>query len=273
MRVEGTLSIQTREVTMKGSSYVQLIGSLTRDSELRYTPSGLAILEVNVAGNQSVPIRDGAKEVPFYIRSKVMGAYAEALVNDLTEGMVVAVDGRLDYRAWEDAEGQKRSAVEVFASSITTLAGDFEFIKDSRGQRRLVGGTNTVTLMGNLVRDAELRYTANGNAVTRLTVAINERWSGRGGKGERTHYIDITAWREVAEKAAELVKGAPVRVVGRITNETWEDTDGNKRYATRVEATEVYAVARPEGKAATQPKASKKLDIDKEFPPEDELPF
>jgi hypothetical protein len=45
MRVKGSLSIQTREVIMKGSSYVQLIGSLTRDPELRYTPSGLAILE------------------------------------------------------------------------------------------------------------------------------------------------------------------------------------------------------------------------------------
>ncbi|MDQ3399025.1 MAG: single-stranded DNA-binding protein, partial [Deinococcota bacterium] len=134
---------------MRGSSIVQLIGALTKAAELRYTPGGLAILEVNVAGNQSIQTKDGSKDVPFYIRSKVMGAYAEALADDMSEGAVVAVDGRLDYRSWETPEGQKRSAVEVFANSITKLDGAFEFITDTRGQNRLVGGSNTVTLMGN----------------------------------------------------------------------------------------------------------------------------
>jgi single-strand DNA-binding protein len=258
---------------MRGSSIVQLIGSLTKDSELRYTPGGLAILEVNVAGNQSVQTKDGVKDVPFYIRAKVMGKYAEALADDLSEGTVVAVDGRLDYRSWETPEGQKRSAVEVFASSITTLTGDFAFVKDSRGQNRLVGGTNTVALMGNLTRDPELRYTPGGDAVTRLTVAINEKYRGKDGEVERTHFIDVTAWREVAEKAADFTKGAPVRVTGRITNESWEDSEGNKRYATRVEAAEVYAVARPESKEARPAKASKTPDLDEEFPPEEDLPF
>nr|MDQ3398547.1 single-stranded DNA-binding protein [Deinococcota bacterium] len=74
----------------------------------------------------------------------------------------------------------------------------------------------------------------------------------------------------------------PVRVTGRITNESWEDADGNKRYATRVEAAEVYAVARPGAKGDAKGSAkgdkepataSKSLDIDEEFPPEEALPF
>lgn len=258
---------------MQGHSYVELIGSLTQDAELRYTPEGLAILSMVVAGDAPTTIGGDVRELPYYIRVNVFGRYAEALADNLMAGTVVAVDGRVNYRSWKTEAGETRSTLEITANSVQTLQGDFAFLTDAKGQKRLQHATNRITLMGNLTRDPELRHTSNKVEVSRLTLAVNKRQ--RDEDSSRTHFVDITAWRELARAATAFKKGDPVRVVGRLTNDSWEDQDGNRRYAVRVEATELYAVARPSPRDETsqdEPQTERDAPPD-EFPPEEDLPF
>lgn len=235
---------------MKGFTRVQVVGSLIQNSELRYTPDGLAILEMTVAGDQNISVEGQPLALPFYVRAKLFGNYAEVLANDFRAGTVVAVDGRLNHRTWQDPEGRRRSALEVVPYTANRLEGEFAFNQDAKNQPRLVGGINSVTLAGNLVRDAELILTSTGQSIARFTVAVEERTA----KAEHTHFIDVVAWRELAKQAAELKKGMPVWVLGRIVNESWEDQEGAKRYATRIEASQIYrAAAKPQAQAQARP--------------------
>lgn len=273
----------------RGLNAVYLVGTLVQAPELRYTPGGLAILELNLAGNDHVIGDDERqRELAWYHRVTAFGAQAEALANQLQEGSPVFVEGRLNYRTWESQEGQKRSALDVNAQRVDLLTlgtrGTDATVVDARGQHRLKDALNQVMIVGNLTRDAELRYTPNGAAVTRFSVAVNERFRGRGGdEQERTHYVDVNVWRELAEAAGELKRGDPVFVIGRLVNDSWTDKEGNRRFTTRLEGQRVEFLTRGPGSggAGTRPERAapdaqarpSTLDIDEEFPPEEDLPF
>jgi single-strand DNA-binding protein len=101
---------------------------------------------------------------------------------------------------------------------------------------------NKVFLMGNLTRDPELRYTANGSAVTDLGVAINRTWTGKDGeRREEVVFIDVTVWNRQAETCCQyLKKGRPVHVEGFLKMDSWDDkTTGEKRSKLKVEADRV----------------------------------
>jgi single-strand DNA-binding protein len=275
----------------RGLNNVYLVGTLTQPPELRYTPGGLAILELNLAGNDHVIGDDGQpRELAWYHRVTVFGAQAESLANQLEEGVPVYAEGRLNYRSWEAPDGQKRSSLDVNAQRVEVLGfggrGDQPTVTDARDQHRLRDALNQVMLIGNLTRDAELRYTPNGSAVTRFSLAVNERFRDKSGNDqERTHYIDVNVWRELAEASATLAKGDPVFVIGRLVNDSWTDKDGNKRFTTRIEGSRVEHLTRGPGSggagarpnrppaAAASGSQTRQLDIDEEFPPEEELPF
>ncbi len=261
----------------KGLNRVLLLGTVTQTPELRYTPGGLAVLEVTVAGQDRVETESGeTREIPWYHRAKLFGRYAEMLAERLEAGTPVFVEGRLDYRTWE-TEGQRRSALDVRVDRIEPLVGDREgrTVTDARGQERLTDALNQVVLIGNLTRDADLRYTPNGTAVTRLGLAVNETFQSRGQEQEKTHFVDVTAWRELAEWAGELKKGEPVLVIGRLVNDSWTATDGTRRFVTRVEAKRIEKLTRPP-EGAAKPAPSGGVDLEDgldEFPPEEDLPF
>ncbi|NLG09241.1 MAG: single-stranded DNA-binding protein [Deinococcales bacterium] len=273
----------------RGMNVVYLVGTLVQAPEMRYTPGGLAILELNLAGNDHVTGEDGAeRELAWYHRATVFGAQAELLANQLQEGTPVLVEGRLNYRNWETPEGQKRSALDVNASRVDVLTygtrTDEPTVIDARGQHRLKNALNQVVIVGNLTRDAELRYTPSGAAVTRFGVAVNERFRSRSGEDqERTHFVDVTVWRELAEATGELKRGDGVFVMGRLVNDSWTDKEGNRRFTTRLEGQRVEfltrgpgsggAGTRPERQATGAQARTSTLDIDEEFPPEEDLPF
>ena len=101
---------------------VILMGNLTRDPELRYVPSGTAVANFSIAVNRTY--KDGAgekKEDTSFIRIVVWGKMAEICGEYLTKGRSVLVEGRLKSRAWETPEGQKRSALDVVATSVQFL--------------------------------------------------------------------------------------------------------------------------------------------------------
>jgi single-strand DNA-binding protein len=108
----------------KNINKVIITGNLTRDPELRSTASGLSVLSIGVAVNDS---RKNAstgewQEYPNYIDCKVFGARAESLSKYLSKGSRVAIEGKLSWSSWETKEGQKRSKIEVVIDELEFLS-------------------------------------------------------------------------------------------------------------------------------------------------------
>ena len=104
-----------------------------------------------------------------------------------------------------------------------------------------MGSVNKVILVGNLGRDAELRYTPGGAAVATLNMATTEVWNDKSGqKQEKTEWHRVVFWGKVAESLTEyLTKGKQVYVEGRLETRQWNDKDGNKRYTTEIKGDKI----------------------------------
>ena len=100
---------------------------------------------------------------------------------------------------------------------------------------------NTVTLIGNLVEDPELRFTPSGVPMARIRLAVNRRWRDQSGEWqEDTSFFGGTVWREQAESAAEsLEKGSRVIVAGRLEQRSWETSEGDKRSVVEIAIDEI----------------------------------
>src|SRR6187401_2374052 len=100
-----------------------------------------------------------------------------------------------------------------------------------------MGSVNKVILVGNLGRDAELRYTPGGAAVATLNLATTEVWNDKasGQKQEKTEWHRIVLWGKSAESLNEyLTKGKQIYVEGRLQTRKWQDKDGNDKYTTEI---------------------------------------
>ncbi|HEX5984629.1 MAG TPA: single-stranded DNA-binding protein [Solirubrobacterales bacterium] len=102
---------------------VVVTGNLTRDPELRHLGSGTAVCKLRVAVNSRR--KDGQTgewvDKPNYFDVTVWGAQGENCANYLSKGRPVAVEGRLDWREWEDQGGNKRQSVEIIANTVQFL--------------------------------------------------------------------------------------------------------------------------------------------------------
>jgi single-strand DNA-binding protein len=109
---------------MANINRVVLVGNLTKDPELRHTPSGTAVCKLRLAVNtrQKDQATGEWGDKPNYFDVTVWGNQGESCAQYLAKGRPVAVDGRLDWREWEDSQsGQKRQAVEIIADSVQFL--------------------------------------------------------------------------------------------------------------------------------------------------------
>ena len=99
-----------------------------------------------------------------------------------------------------------------------------------------MGSVNKVILVGNLGRDAELRYTPGGSPVATINLATTEVWNDKGGqRQEKTEWHRVVLWGKTAESLNEyLTKGKQIYVEGRLQTRQWDDKDGNKRYTTEI---------------------------------------
>jgi single-strand DNA-binding protein len=102
-----------------------------------------------------------------------------------------------------------------------------------------MGSVNKVILVGNLGRDAELRYTPGGAPVATLNLATTEVWNDKtsGQKQEKTEWHRIVLWGKSAESLSEyLTKGKQIFVEGRLQTRKWQDKDGHEKYTTEIRA-------------------------------------
>ncbi len=101
---------------------------------------------------------------------------------------------------------------------------------------------NTVTVVGNITRDPELRFTPSGQAVASFGLAVNRRWQNRSNNEweEQTSFFDVKCWAQMAENVSEsLSRGSRVVVSGRLEQRSWETDQGDKRSKVEIVADEI----------------------------------
>ena len=99
---------------------------------------------------------------------------------------------------------------------------------------------NSITLVGNLTRDPELRFTTGGRGVASFGIAVSRRYQVNGEWQEQTSYFNIVAWGQLGENAASsLTKGMRVVVSGRLEQREYQNREGEKRTAIEINADEV----------------------------------
>lgn len=137
-----------------------------------------------------------------------------------------------------------------------------------------------VIIVGNLGRDPEMRYTADGTPVTSFSVATNRRWNNQdGSRGEETVWFRVSVWRRQAEIAAQyLSKGRQVMVEGRMTADkatggprVWTGQDGTPRASYEITADRIVFL---QGGGDAGSRGGAQPDMGgPEYTPEDEIPF
>lgn len=150
----------------------------------------------------------------------------------------------------------------------------------------MANSVNNITVLGNLTRDPELRFTPNGNAVASFGIAVNRRTQDRqsGEWVDDVDFFNVVTWMRLAENCAEsLSKGDRVLISGRLTQDSWDDKDGQKRSSVKIIANVVapsleFASAKLEKNPKTEmePKedaaAGKESEEDIDFT-DDDIPF
>ncbi len=112
-----------------------------------------------------------------------------------------------------------------------------------------MAGLNKVMVIGNVGTDPEMRYTANGRAVTSFRVAANRSYTTPDGeRREETEWFSVVAWQKLAEQCSQyLQKGRRVYVEGRLQTRSWDTPDGQRRFRTEVIADRVIFLDRAAG--------------------------
>lgn len=152
-----------------------------------------------------------------------------------------------------------------------------------------MAGLNKMTIIGNLGRDPEVRYTPDGLAVTNFSVAVTEKIRGE----DKTLWFKIVAFGKLGEICGEyLSKGKQVYVDGRLQTSEWEDRDGNKRFSLEIVANTMQMLGTradnydsagpPSGgggsydrpsQPAPQPSSGGSAPSSPQEPPDDDIPF
>ena len=147
---------------------------------------------------------------------------------------------------------------------------------------------NKAILVGNLGKDPELRYTANGQAVATFSLATTEKFKSKSGEAqERTEWHNIVAWGNLAEICGKyLTKGKQIYCEGRIQSRSYDDRDGNKRYITEIVISDMQMLGgrpgeegggggggRPARAAGGPPREPVAVPADAPYNTDDDIPF
>ena len=135
---------------------------------------------------------------------------------------------------------------------------------------------NKVFLMGNMVRDVEVRHTPSNNAVAQFTIAINRKFRGKDGQmNEEKTFVDCEAWGKMAETIGKFFpKGKKIMVEGRLKLDQWEDKNGGKRSKLKVVVELFYFADDRREDSVSEPKARTAVrSDDTNGGGDDEIPF
>ena len=146
-----------------------------------------------------------------------------------------------------------------------------------------MGSVNKAILVGNLGRDAEMRFTAGGTPVATVSLATTEKFTDREGqKQEKTEWHRIVIWGKTAESLHEyLTKGKQIYVEGRIETREWTNKEGQKVKTTEIRADKVVLLSSGGGGGGPRPGRDRQGDADLsagsdtpvDAPSDDDIPF
>lgn len=223
----------------------QIIGHLTEDPQIRQTPNGQTVGDLNIVTRSYFTNSGGQQQASTAYHSIVVWrGLADVSGRFLKKGSQVFIAGRIQTDEWEDqTTGQKRYKTRIVADDLILL--------DPRNpnpaipaESKLGGGLNKAEVIGNITRDPELRQTPNGDSVVSFGVATNFVWKDRmGNDQEKAEFHNIVAWGDLAQHAADhLKKGRKVYVTGRLQTRSWETPEGTKRHTTEIIADRILAL-------------------------------
>jgi single-strand DNA-binding protein len=138
---------------------------------------------------------------------------------------------------------------------------------------------NRVTLLGNVGKDLEVKFTPQGTAVAKFSIATNDRYKDKSGEWQdKTEWHNITAWARLAEIAGEYVKkGQQVYVEGKLQTRSWDDkTSGQKKYMTEIVASELILLGGrgvPDSEGPIDPQASRTAVTPSSPVTDEDVPF
>lgn len=227
----------------------QIIGHLTEDPQVRQTPSGQTVGDLNIVTKQKfINVSGQVQQGTSYHSVVVWRGLADISSRFLKKGSQVYIAGRIQTDEWEDQNtGQKRYKTRITADDLILLDPKNPHQPIS-ADSKVAGGLNNAQIVGNVTRDPELRQTPNGDSVVSFGVATNFTWKSRDGQDqEKTEFHNVVAWGDIAKSIAETVKkGRKMYVSGRLQTRSWETPDGQKRYATEIIAENALALGMPD---------------------------
>lgn len=143
----------------------------------------------------------------------------------------------------------------------------------------MFGDINRVTLMGNVTKDPDLRYTPGGTAVISFSIATNRRYKKEENWVDEPSFHNIVVWNQAEQLSQRIKKGTRIYVEGRIQTRSWDGQDGKKQYKTEVVAEKVILISRFEGDNSgggmqpSEPAPSSKENFEDESIDPSDLPF
>ena len=198
---------------MSGLNRFVGIGRLTKDVEVRKTSSGLSVANFTLAVNS----RLGKEEKTDFISCIAWRQTADFLGQYAKKGNTIAIDGRIQTRNYDGADGKKVYVTEVTVDNASIINGSSP------------NGVNVVVLLGRLTKDVEVRK-AGDISVASYTLACD-----RMKKDDPADFIPCVSWRQGADFLGQYAKkGNFVSVEGRIQTRSYDGEDGKKVYVTEV---------------------------------------
>ncbi len=218
---------------------VQIIGYQTQPVQIRQTPGGTSVTDLNLVVPYS--FKSDAGEMltgKGFHTITLWGALADVAGQFVKPGAQMFIAGRLQTDSWEDEKsGEKRSKTKIVGAEMILLDPKTGQIQPPAKAKHILSACNRADIVGNVTRDPEMRTTTSGQKVLTLGVATNERWKDKasGEMKERSEFHNVVVWGELAEEVMQGVKkGNRVFVSGRVQTRSWETQAGAKRYTTEV---------------------------------------
>lgn len=218
---------------------VQIIGYQTQPVQIRQTPGGVSVVDLNLVTPYLFKAESGETIAGKGFHTVTLwGPMADVAGKFVRPGAQLFISGRLQTDSWQDEKtSEKRSKTKI-------VAQDMIFLDSKDGQRTPPEGAgaiaqclNRADVIGNVTRDPEMRTTTGGQKVLTLGVASNERWKDRnsGEDKERVEFHNVVIWGELADQVSKTVKkGNRIYVTGRVQTRAWETKDGAKRTTTEI---------------------------------------
>lgn len=216
---------------------IHIIGYQTQPVEVRQTPNGTSVTDLNLVVPYSFKSETGEQITGKTFHTvTVWGSMADIAGQYVKAGAQLFIGGRLQTDSWEDEKsGEKRSKTKIVALDMIMLDP-----KDGQlpaTESVIAHGVNRAEIVGNVTRDPEVRTTTNGQQVVSLGVATNDRWRDKasGEDRERTEFHNVVVWGDLAKEVGQNIKkGSRIYVSGRVQTRSWETQSGSKRYTTEV---------------------------------------